>query len=180
MMLDRPDALLLLLAGLALLLAGRRLFWLFVGVVGFVVGFRLSFQILGPDARGTHWLIAVAAGLLGIVLAFALQRMAVALAGFFVGGYAAALLFGLDLTRPSLTALLLCGLAGVLAAGLALWLFEGALIILSSLAGASLIADSLHLRHGNGTLVLVAVALVGMAVQAGLTGRPAARRSPAR
>ena len=31
-MLARPDALLVLLAGITLLLAGRRLFWLFVGV----------------------------------------------------------------------------------------------------------------------------------------------------
>jgi hypothetical protein len=170
-MLARPDTLLLLLAGAALLLAGRRLFWLFVGVVGFLVGYRVALQILGPHVQGTHWLIAVAAGLLGIVLALALQRMAVALAGFFVGGYAATVLFGLDLTKADLTALLLFVVAGVIAAVLALRLFEGALIILSALAGASLVTEGLHLRHGTGSLLLVILALVGMAVQAGLTAR---------
>lgn len=173
----QPDVLLLLLAGVALLLAGRRLFWLFVGVVGFLVGFRISLQILGPDAQGMHWIIAVAAGLLGIVLALALQRMAVALAGFFVGGYAATVLFHLDVTRPGLTALLLFVLAGVIAAALALRLFEGALIILSALAGASLITEGLHLRNGTGSLLLVVLALVGMAIQAGLTARSPARES---
>jgi hypothetical protein len=178
MMLNQPDTLLLLLAGVALLLAGRRLFWLFVGVVGFLVGYRVSLQILGADARGMHWLIAVAAGLLGIVLALALQRMAVALAGFFVGGYAATVLFGLDLAKADLTSLLLFVLAGVIAAVLALRLFEGALIVLSALAGASLITEGLHLRHGTGTLLLAVLALLGVAVQAGLTS-PGARRSSA-
>jgi hypothetical protein len=170
-MLAQPDTLLLLLAGVALLLAGRRLFWLFVGVVGFLVGYRVSLQILGADVQGMHWLVAVAAGLLGIVLALALQRMAVALAGFFVGGYAATVLFGLDLAKSDLTGLLLFVVAGVIAAVLALRLFEVALIILSALAGASLVTEGLHLRHGTGTLLLVILALAGMAIQAGLTAR---------
>jgi len=170
-MLAQPDTLLLLLAGAALLLAGRRLFWLFVGVVGFLVGYRVALQILGPHVQGTHWLVAVGAGLLGIVLALALQRMAVALAGFFVGGYAATVLFGLNLAKADLTSLLLFVVAGVIAAVLALRLFEGALIILSALAGASLVTEGLHLRHGTGSLLLVILALVGMAIQAGLTAR---------
>jgi hypothetical protein len=86
----RPDDLLVLLAGIALLLAGRRLFWLFVGVVGFFAGLRFALQVLGPRAD-LRWIVALAAGLLGIVLAIALQRLAVALAGFFVGGYVGAL-----------------------------------------------------------------------------------------
>lgn len=180
-MLHGSEPLLALLAGAALLLAGRRLFWLFVGVVGFFAGLRLSFQILGPGSHGSHWIVALVAGLLGIVLALALQRAAVALAGFFVGAYAAALLLGINLSRAwahpgahgGSTDLLLCVLAGVIAAVLALWVFEGALIALSSFAGAGLIVDTLHPGRSLSGMVLLVLTVVGIAIQAGLTARGA-------
>jgi hypothetical protein len=170
-MLAEPNAPLALLAGIILLVAGRRLFWLFVGVVGFLVGFRLSLELLGPGSAGLHWLVAVGAGLLGIVLALAVQRFAVALAGFFVGLWAAALLFQVNLSHPRPLALLLCAVAGIVAAVLALRLFEGALIALSSFAGAGMIVDALMLRHTLGTAVLLALTLLGILVQTGLTAR---------
>ena len=57
------------LAGIALLVLGRKLFWLFVGVVGFVAGAALATQLfeIQPD-----WLVivfALGAGLLGALLA---------------------------------------------------------------------------------------------------------------
>jgi hypothetical protein len=180
-MIHSSDALLVLLAGAALLLAGRRLFWLFVGVVGFFAGLRLALQVLGHGAQGMRWIVALAAGLLGVVLALALQRMAVALAGFFVGAYAAALLLGTNFSHlwahPGAHAgagnLLLCVLAGVIAAVLALWMFEGALIVLSSFAGAGLIVEGLRLGRGAGGAVLLVLTVVGIAVQAGVTARGA-------
>jgi hypothetical protein len=178
-MLHGSEPLLALLAGAALLLAGRRLFWLFVGIVGFFAGLRLSLQILGPGSQGSRWIVALVAGLLGIVLALALQRAAVALAGFFVGAYAAALLLGINLSRVwahsgahgGSADLLLCLLAGVIAAVLALWVFEGALIALSSFVGAGLIVDALHLGRGLSGAVLLGLTVVGIAVQAGVTAR---------
>jgi uncharacterized protein DUF4203 len=170
-MLARPDAPLVLLAGIVLLVAGRRLFWLFVGVVGFLVGFRLAFELLGPGSEGKHWLVAVAAGLLGVALAFAVQRLAVALAGFFVGLWGASLLFQVNLSHPRPAGILLCVLAGLAAAVLALRVFEGALIVLSSFAGAGMVVDALSLRHALGAAVLVALAILGILVQAGLTAR---------
>jgi hypothetical protein len=170
----RPDDLLVLFAGIALLVAGRRLFWLFVGVVGFLAGLRFALQVLGPRAE-LRWIVALAAGLLGVVLALALQRLAVAVAGFFVGGYAAAMLFGVNLNHlaahPRPGALLVFVLAGIIAAILALRLFEGALIVLSSFAGAGLIGDALHLRPGTSGAVVLVLTVIGIAVQAGITAR---------
>ncbi|HEY2737333.1 MAG TPA: DUF4203 domain-containing protein [Thermoanaerobaculia bacterium] len=177
------EPLLALLAGVALLLAGRRLFWLFVGAVGFFAGLRLSFYIVHPGAQGMRWLIALAAGLLGVVLAFALQRAAVALAGFVVGVSAAAWLLGINLSHlwshsgTSSGDVLLCLAAGVVAAFLALWAFEGALIVLSAFLGAELIVDGFHLGRGlSGGAILLVLAVVGIAVQAGITARGAGRR----
>jgi len=156
-----------LVAGVALLIAGRRLFWLFVGLVGFFTVYRW----FAPQPGSGRWLIAILAGLLGIVLAIFLQRLAVALAGFLVGGWFVAGMLGVTLATARGGDLLLVFIGGVIAAVLAVWLFDVALVILSSLAGADLIVLALHPRPGPGKLMIVVLALVGIAVQLGWTAR---------
>jgi peptidoglycan biosynthesis protein MviN/MurJ (putative lipid II flippase) len=169
-----PTALLRILAGLALLTLGRRLFWLFVGLVGFVAGIVLATQFV----QGPEWevlLIALAAGLLGVLFALVLQQAAVALAGFIAGGYLViTLLNGLrwDAGGPHWALYwTLAIVGGIVGAVLVLALFEWALIILSSLTGAVLIVQTIH----PGTLlaaVLIAVLfIVGVIIQAGLRRR---------
>ena len=76
------NRLFVLVFGLALLLAGRRIFWLVVGVVGFLFGFDLASRVLGLDAEGLGLLIGVFAGVLGIFLAVFLQKFAIGLRRF--------------------------------------------------------------------------------------------------
>jgi hypothetical protein len=168
---DAPSGLLGLVAGALLLIAGRRLFWLFVGLVGFFAGLRFAPAFLSGQPEWMQWLVAVLFGLLGMFLAVVLQRFAVVLAGFLVGGFFAAELFGLDLARPELMSVLVFVVGGIVAAALALWLFEGALILLSSLAGAGLIVDALALDSGTRALALIGLTVLGIAVQAGITAR---------
>jgi hypothetical protein len=178
---DAPTGILGLVAGALLLIAGRRLFWLFVGLVGFFAGLRFAPAFLSGRSELTHWLVAVLFGLLGMFLAIVLQRFAVVLAGFLVGGFAAAQLFGINFAHPGahpgLTEVLVFAVGGLVAAMLALWLFEGALILLSSLAGASLIVDSLALGSGTRSLALVGLTVLGIAIQAGITARSRGRVS---
>lgn len=159
-----------LLAGLVLLVAGRRLFWLFVGLVGFFAVYRWFEPYRGAPPSG-RWLVAILAGLVGIVLAIFLQRVAIALAGFFAGGSFAVQLLGLHLGHARGGAFLVFVVAGVIAAILAVALFDLALIVLSSLAGADLIVEALHPRPGVAKLMLLILALVGIAVQMGITAR---------
>jgi hypothetical protein len=161
---------LVLLAGLSLLIAGRRLFWLFVGLVGFFTVYRWVEPYTGA-ASSSRWVLAVLAGLLGIMLAIFLQRVAIALAGFFAGGWFAVQLLGLHMANPRLFDLLVFAGAGVLAAILAIALFDLALVILSSLMGANLIVEALHPGPGLAKLLLLGLAAVGIAVQMGLTAR---------
>lgn len=156
-----------LIAGVALLIAGRRLFWLFVGLVGFFTVYRW----FEPHAGSGRWVIAILAGLLGIVLAIFLQRLAVAVAGFLVGGWFVAGLLGVQLASARGGNLLLILIAGVVAAVLAVWLFDVALVVLSSLAGAGLIVEAFHPRPGPGRLLLVVLVVAGIAVQLGWTAR---------
>jgi hypothetical protein len=112
-----------LVVGLAVLLFGRRLFWLFVGAAGFAVGLHLAPAAL-PDSP--EWLVVVAAlalGIVGAVLAIVLQWLAAALGGFAVGvhgGLALAAALGLD--GPWLWAGVFA--AGIVAAALVLWLWD--------------------------------------------------------
>jgi len=166
-----------LLVGIVLLLFGRRLFWLFVGVIGFMAGWYFVLGRHGPTAGGL--LIAVLAGLVGLVLALVVQKVAVALAGFFVGAYLVANLLGWPLPPLRPTEQLVLLLAGVVAAFLALALFDLALILFSAIAGAGLILDNVHLRVGGNVrlLLLVVLAAVGAAFQARWLERVRVRRA---
>lgn len=173
-MIGTEAPLLTLIAGVALLIAGRRLFWLFVGLVGFVTVYRWFAPAHGTMASG-GWLLAALAGVVGILLAIFLQRVAVALAGFFAGGWFAAQLlglhFGLQMTNPRGGDLLTFVVAGVIAALLAIALFDLALIVLSSLAGADLVVAAMHPGPGSARLLLIVLAVAGIAVQMGITAR---------
>lgn len=160
-----------LLAGLALLLFGRRLFWLFVGVIGFMAGWHLALGSWSHSPVGGRLLLAIFAGLLGLVLALMAQKLAVALAGFFIGYYAVAHLLGwyagtVGTLRPG--QILVLVVAGVVAAVLALLVFDFALILYSALAGAELILGAIHLHVSSNVrlLLLVLIAAFGAAVQA--------------
>ncbi|HXO20378.1 MAG TPA: DUF4203 domain-containing protein [Thermoanaerobaculia bacterium] len=163
-----------LVAGALLLLAGRRLFWLFVGIVGFYAASTLLLRDLHLQPYGARLLVAIVAGMLGMLLAIFFQKVAVGLAGFLVGVYAASAFLGVDLTRamrlPAGSWLVMLA-AGILCGILALWLFDLALVVLSSIAGAGLIVDAARFGATVRPLALVVLAVVGVAVQLGWTAR---------
>jgi hypothetical protein len=155
----------LLIEGALLLLLGRRLFWLFVGVVGFFTAYYLFLTYYAGGTPLVRTVLAVLVGVLGALLAIFMQRLAAAIAGFFVGVYLAAGFLGVGTAHVTGTNALVLLVAGVVAALLAVMLFDPALIVLSSLAGASLLVEGLRLA-GNVRLVAWAVlAAVGIAVQ---------------
>ncbi len=165
-----PTTLLSILAGLALLILGRKLFWLFVGLVGFVAGIVLATQFF----QGPEWmvlLIALAAGLLGVLFAIVLQQIAVAVAGFIAGGYVVITLLnelGWDVGQLYWVIVVIGGIVGAI---LVLALFEWALVILSSLTGAALIVQTIHPGMLLTALLIAALFIVGVVIQAGLWRR---------
>jgi hypothetical protein len=167
-----------LLVGCALLLFGRRLFWLFVAVIGFMAGWYLVAGGGHHAMTGGGWLIALIAGVIGLLLALLVQKVAVAVAGFFVGAYLVAGVLHWPLPPLHTGQQLILLLAGVVAAVVALALFDVALILYSAIAGASLIVEHVHLRlSGNARLLLLVVlAAVGAAFQAQMLQRFRVRR----
>jgi hypothetical protein len=172
------DRLLTVVFGLALLLAGRRIFWLVLGVVGFFFGFDLASRGLGLESQGLGLLIGLFAGLVGVVVAIFLQKVAVGVAGFLIGGYLTAVLLQVDPGSLTAGALVAFAVGGIVCAFLALWLFEAALILLSSLAGAALLTQGLTLAPAATALAFLVLVVLGIAIQAGIG--PRRRRRAAR
>jgi len=156
-----------LVLGIILLTTGKKLYWLFVGVIGFILGMGLATQlVLNPP-----WLVyvvALGAGILGAILAHFLQHLALSLVGFLVGAYGAFLLAGLlGITAVPSTwmAFIIGGIVGLLLVSSA---FDWSLYILSSWAGATLVTQAIDLQGTVGTVVFFALFVLGMIIQVGL------------
>ena len=79
-----------LAVGVVLLLFGRSLFWLLVGLSGFALGVNLT-PLLVPDLAPALQLVSsIAIGILAALLAVLVQRISLGLAGFFIGALLAA------------------------------------------------------------------------------------------
>ncbi len=172
-----PGSHLVVLAfGLALLLAGRRIFWLVLGVLGFLFGFDLADRVLGLDPHGLGLLVAAFAGIVGVFVALFLQKVAIGVTGFVVGGYLVLTLLHADPANLTTRDLLGFLIGGIVCAVAALWLFEIALIFLSSLAGAALVEQSAGLEPSVALPAFVVLVILGVAVQAGIGPRRRRRR----
>ncbi len=161
--------LLRILAGIALVLAGRRLFWLFVGLIGFISGARMASHFFPGQPEWMILAIALRAGVLGALLALFLQWLAVGLAGFLAGAYITVSLLHLSGWGTGGIDWLLFFIGGILGTILIIVLFDWALIILSSLAGAGLIIETLHANQGVAAMLFIALVIVGIVVQSRVT-----------
>ena len=159
--------------GLILLVSGRKLFWLFIAAVGFLVGMELSVLLLADQPRWLTLLIGLGAGLLGAILAVVAQRVAFSLAGFYAGAYlglVAAHALGTGGNSP--VVFVIGGLIGALLAAL---IMDWAIIVLSALAGAGAIVEAVGLGQPAGVLVLAGLAVVGILIQTRLMARSPGR-----
>ncbi len=160
-----------LLLGVALLLFGRRLFWLFVAALGFAVGLQLAPYLMQNPPPWLALAVSLGLGLLGALLAFVVQKIAVGLAGFIVGGRLAVALGAAFVANYAQYHGIAFVVGGILGAILLLALFDWALIIFSSIEGARLIAESVHLPPTGTTILVVGLAVFGIILQAALFRR---------
>ncbi len=158
-----------LLLGVSLLTLGRKLFWLFVAAIGFEAGFLLADRLFSRESLLTL-ITAILVGLAGALLAVFLQKVAIWLSGFLAGGYFAVTLLETLGARPlqfELFSIIIFLVGGVIGVILVAFLFNWALIILSSLAGAALITRVVApASPPTGTLLFVILFVVGVVIQA--------------
>ena len=153
-------------AGAVLLVAGRRLFWLFVAITGFFVGVEVARNLLAGEPQWAVWAFAAGAGIVGAVLAMVFERVAFALAGFYAGGYLA--IVAAQALHVDTAELAVFVMAGLLGAVLATLVMDWAIIVLSGLVGAGLIVGSLGLDSLRGAILAGVLVAGGVLVQAGM------------
>ena len=157
----------------ALLMLGRRLYWLFVGGVGFAITMHLAMQHFETSEEWVPLALAVVVGLVGALFVIFLQKLAITIAGFTSAAffaYSVAENIGFSAEKPQI-ALLVAFLVGVLGAIFSRTLFDWGLILLSSLTGSRLLLDAFELEPMLDLVVMMIVAIAGISIQANMLHR---------
>ena len=159
-----------LILGGALLIAGRKLFWLFVGAAGFVAGMQLTTQFWqGPELLAI--IIGLVVGVVFALLAIFLQSVAIGAAGFLAGGYILTVLAGMIGLNQGAFSWIVYIIGGIIGVLLVVFLFDWAIITLSSLAGASLITQAVVLPAGIAGVAFLALVIIGVVIQGSILQR---------
>jgi Domain of unknown function (DUF4203) len=153
------------IAGAAILLFGRKLFWLFVAALGFAVGLEIAAFFMRDPPLWMTLIIALGLGILGALLAIMLQKLAIALAGFVAGGRLASALLAAFFVNHAHYRGITFVIGGILGALLLLALFDWVLILLSSVEGAHLIGNGIVLPPKGATILFCALVVIGVIVQ---------------
>lgn len=158
--------LLRLVAGAALLTLGRKLFWLFVAAIGFETGAFIATRLLHSGSELLVFVIAIVAGLFGVLLALLVENLVVSFAGFLAGGYLLVNVLELLRVDPGRLDWLVYIIGGVIGAALAIIVLDWALILLSSLSGAVIITAAVLPRgHAFEFIAIVILFVMGVAIQ---------------
>ena len=161
----------LVLLGVALLAAGRKLFWLALASLGFCAGLFAVDRWLGDLPRTTGLVVALAIGVLALVLALVVQKVAVAFGGFLLGAVLTSRLLPFTPLElgPWLPLVLVAG--GVVVALVALAAFGLALTVVTAGAGAALLVETIALPARLESLLFAALWVLGVLVQRRVGGR---------
>lgn len=165
-----------IIAGGLLLVLGRKLFWFYVALLGFVAGLTVAGRLFHIQPEWVQIVIGIGFGVIGAVLAYFFQEIAIAVAGFLAGAYIAITLLtnlGGNPTpgNDALTWVVFL-VGGIIGAALAFLLFDWALIVLTSLAGALLVVEGLSMTGLVSWLVVAGLFILGVIIQSSLERPP--------
>jgi hypothetical protein len=163
------STLLQVIAGGLLLAFGRRLYWFFVGVVGFFLGFFLAQNFLSTASESTTLLIGLGVGLVGALLVVFFKKVAIGVVGFVAGVLVVLWLAGEVGWETGVWVWLGAAVVGVIGALATRTLFEVALVVLSSLIGAVLVSEVVSWELLPPGVLFLILALTGVALQTLMT-----------
>jgi len=161
-----PIPILSVLIGAVILFFGRKLFWLCVAAVGFAAGVEVAPHLMHEPSAVLSLSVAIVFGFIGALLAMFLQKVAIAVAGFLAGGKLALALVAAFFVEGARYPGVAFFVGGIIGAILLLSLFDWALIVMSAVVGAYLICHTIVLPQTGTTILFVALAAIGIVVQA--------------
>ena len=154
------------LIGALILFFGRKLFWLCVAAVGFAAGVELAPRLVEQPSPLLALTFALVLGFIGALLAVFLQKVAIAIAGFFAGGKLATAIAAAFFVHEAQYFGITFLIGGIIGALLMLMLFDWALIFLSAIVGAHLIQSAIGLPPVGTGILFIALVLIGVLAQA--------------
>ena len=150
-----------IILGAALLVAGRRLFWLFIMAGGFVAGVQFATNVI----KGPEWLaivIGLVVGIIFAILARFLKALTIGIAGFVLGGSILSAFASASGYDANWLIWLAGGIIGVI---LVSFIFDWALIFLSAFAGAALLIQEVNLSDIIKDVGFIVLLIIGIFVQ---------------
>jgi hypothetical protein len=157
--------LILIGAGLLLLFLGRKLFWISVAALGFIVGMTYAPQIFPDQSQTVIIIISLIVGLLGALITSLLQRFAVGISGFAAGAYIVYYMLQNVAVNADQYQWLIIVAGGIIGAILAGSMFDWALILLTTATGATLITEGVGLAMPFSAVLLVGLFILGVIMQ---------------
>lgn len=154
-----------LITGVLTAFFGRKLYWLSIAAVGFFAALQLTSRWFEDQNAWLAIGLAVVAGVIGAILAVTIQKVAVGLMGFLLGGYLLLQILNAFDVQPANWGWLIFVFGGLLGMALLSALFEWSLIMLTAIIGALLVTQSALLPQVNRPLIFVITLLLGMGVQ---------------
>ncbi len=165
------------LLGVLLLFFGRKLYWAFVAIAGFLIGMQLANEYLADKNEWIRIGAAIGAGLIGAILAMFLQRLGFAIGGFFAGAYLAFRIF--EHFHPGGDHHIWMIIGGAIGAVIAALVMDWAIIFISALAGAAAILSPFpNLEPQMANVLFLLLACVGIVVQSTMLAGPPALPPP--
>ncbi|MFH1460092.1 MAG: DUF4203 domain-containing protein [Candidatus Omnitrophota bacterium] len=151
--------------GIILLMMGRKLFWLFAGGIGFILGCEYTTLLLKDASDQVVLIAALVIGMIAIILTFLMQKIGIGIAGFMAGGYVAVSIINELGVKLGWIPWLVFLLGGIIGALLSAFLFDWALIILSCLTGAFLIISTMNFSLQLTQILFLILVIIGIAAQ---------------
>ena len=164
---DYPALLILTtMIGLAVLVMGRQIFWIFIAGLGFALELLISTQFYDAQFEWEVLLISTVVAVVGAILAYTVQRFAAGLAGFATGWFLTIVVlsyFNLNLGQIES---LIPYIVGIISGILLIFFFDWGVIIASSLAGSAIIVSGMSLAGNAELALLLMFSVVGIVIQA--------------
>ena len=155
-----------IILAVGLLFFGRRLYWAFVGAIGFIAATEWALTAMQGQPEWLIVIIGLVVGLIGALLAVFLRAAAIGLAGFLGGAYIFLAIYRLlELSDPTARLVMLI-IGGILGLVTMLLIFDWALVVISAASGALLLSNFIPGEMIPVWIITIILFVIGVIAQA--------------